>query len=248
MARNHVWHTFPPLGKRAPWTHSRGEMMTRKTLAAVVGLGLAVAACTSDPYTGETKLSNTAAGAGIGAAVGAAAGALIGVGTSAKTRTAALVGAGIGALAGAGVGAYMDQQESELRNQLRASGVSVSRVGDDIVLNMPGNVTFDFAKADIRPNFYQVLNSVAIVLNKYNRTLIDINGHTDSIGSDEANRKLSLKRAEAVAQYLAGQRVIPQRMAINGFGEAQPIAPNNTDQGRALNRRVEIRIVPLRQG
>ena len=222
--------------------------MTRKTVALVVVAGLAVSACTTDPFTGEQKLSNTAGGAGIGALAGAAAGALVGVGTGADTRTAVLVGAGIGALAGAGIGAYMDQQESELRSQLQATGVSVSRVGNDIVLNMPGNITFDFARAEIRPRFYRVLNSVAVVLNKYNRTLVDINGHTDSIGSDEANRKLSLRRAEAVAEYLTGQQVMPQRVAINGFGESRPIASNATPEGRALNRRVEIRIVPLTRG
>ncbi len=218
-----------------------------KPTVLIVASALAITACTTDPYTGEQKLSNTAIGAGLGAAGGAVAGALIGKGTSAKTRKAALIGAGVGALVGGGIGVYMDQQEAALRQRLQASGVSVTRVGDDIVLNMPSNITFDFGKADIKAGFYDVLNSVALVLNEYNRSVVDVYGHTDNVGSDQANFDLSIQRSESVANYLAGQQVNPQRLSLQGFGETRPIASNATESGRAQNRRVEIRIQPLTQ-
>jgi outer membrane protein OmpA-like peptidoglycan-associated protein len=219
-----------------------------KPTVLIVASAMALAACTTNPYTGEQQLSRTAIGAGLGAAGGALTGALIGKGTSAKTRKSALIGAGVGALVGGGVGLYMDQQESALRQRLQATGVSVTRVGDDIVLNMPSNITFDFARADIKPDFYDVLNSVSLVLNEYNQSIVDVYGHTDNVGSDQANFDLSIQRAESVANYLAGQQVNPQRLSLQGFGETRPIASNATEQGRAQNRRVEIRIQPLTQG
>ena len=219
-----------------------------KPTVLIVASAMALAACTTNPYTGEQQLSKTAIGAGLGAAGGALTGALIGKGTSAKTRKAALIGAGVGALVGGGVGLYMDQQESALRQRLQATGVSVTRVGDEIVLNMPSNITFDFGKSDIKPNFYDVLNSVALVLNEYNRSIVDVYGHTDNVGTDQANFDLSIDRAESVANYLAGQQVNPQRLSLQGFGETRPIASNATEDGRAQNRRVEIRIQPLTQG
>ena len=169
------------------------------------------AGCTTDPYTGEQKLSNTAIGAGTGAALGTAAGALFGATTNVKSRKAMLIGAGIGALAGGGVGLYMDNQEAKLRQRLEGTGVSVTRVGDNIVLNMPSNITFDTDQADIKPNFYAVLNSVAIVLQEFDKSLVDVNGHTDADGSDEYNHDLSSRRAGAVAQYLVSQQLDPQR-------------------------------------
>lgn len=219
-----------------------------KTIAAITILGLGVTACTTNPYTGEQQISKTAAGSLIGAAVGAGAGAIIGETTSAKTRTAALIGAGVGALTGGGIGLYMDNQESKLRQRLRASGVSVTRRGNEIILNMPGNVTFDTGRSDIKPNFYEVLNAVALVLNEFNRTIVDVDGHTDNVGSDSANYELSRRRARAVAEYLASQRVDPRRLSMRGFGEARPIASNASSTGRSQNRRVEIRIAPLTAG
>ncbi len=219
-----------------------------KPSALIVAGAVALAACSTDPYTGETKISNTAIGAGLGAAGGAITGAIVGKTTKASTRKATLIGAGIGALVGGGVGVYMDQQETALRQRLQATGVSVTRVGDDIVLNMPSNITFDFGKAAIKPNFYDVLNSVALVLNEYDRSIVDVYGHTDNIGSDQANFDLSIQRADAVANYLAGQQINPQRLSLQGFGEARPIASNATDAGRSQNRRVEIKIAPLTQG
>ncbi|NJM29271.1 MAG: OmpA family protein [Rhizobiales bacterium] len=184
-------------------------------------------------------------GAGTGALLGTAAGAIVGGTTSVKTRKAMLIGAGLGALAGGGVGLYMDNQEAKLRERLRGTGVSVTRVGDNIILNMPSNITFDTDQADIKPNFYDTLNSVSLVLQEFNQTLVDVNGHTDSDGSAEYNYDLSRQRAGSVAQYLVSQRVNSQRFSVQGFGESQPIASNGSSGGKAQNRRVEIQIVPL---
>jgi len=219
-----------------------------KTTAAIATLGLFVTACSTNPYTGEQEVSKTAVGGLLGAAVGAGAGAIIGETTSAKTRTAALIGAGVGALAGAGIGAYMDNQEAKLRQRLQSSGVSVTRRGDEIILNMPGNVTFDTAQSAIKPQFYEVLNSVGLVLNEFNRTIVDVDGHTDNVGSDSSNFELSRLRARSVAEYLASRQVDPRRLSMRGFGEAQPMASNASASGRSQNRRVEIRITPLTAG
>ena len=221
--------------------------MTRK-LAVLAIAAVYLAGCTTtDPYTGEQKVSNTAGGAMIGAGLGAAAGLLIGNNPT-QRRNAALIGAGVGALAGGAIGNYMDTQEAELRAQLQGTGVSVTRVGDRIVLNMPSNITFATDQDQVIPPFYATLDSVAIVLNKFNKTLIDVDGHTDSTGSAAHNQALSERRAQSVANYLAGRGVDPRRMSAVGYGFTRPIASNDTEIGRAENRRVEIAISPLRQG
>ncbi|HHO76497.1 MAG TPA: glycine zipper 2TM domain-containing protein [Deltaproteobacteria bacterium] len=203
--------------------------------------------CATDPYTGERKMSKSAAGATIGAAVGAAAGALSGK-DSRQRRRNALIGAGVGALAGGGVGYYMDRQEEKLRMQLQNTGVSVTRDGDNIILNMPGNVTFNTDSADIRSNFYDVLNSVVLVLKEFDKTLIEIAGHTDSTGSDQYNQSLSERRSASVGQYFMAQGVDRMRVMTVGYGEMSPIADNATPEGRERNRRVELTLVPLTQG
>jgi len=218
--------------------------MYRKVIV-LAAAGAMLAACTTDPFTGERKVSNTAIGAGTGALLGTATGLIIGKNTSASSRKAMLIGAGIGALAGGGVGLYMDNQEAKLRERLRGSGVSVTRVGEDIILNMPSNVTFATDSADLKPQFFETLNSVAIVLNEFNRTLVDVTGHTDSTGSAAHNQRLSERRAGTVAEYLVSQGNNPQRFQVLGMGQNEPIASNSTAEGRAQNRRVEIRIVPL---
>jgi outer membrane protein OmpA-like peptidoglycan-associated protein len=200
--------------------------------------------CTIDPYTGQKKTSKTAWGTGVGAVAGAAVGALTGHNSESRRRNA-LIGAGVGALTGAGVGYYMDTQEAKLRQRLQGTGVSVTREGDRIKLNMPGNVTFETARSDIKPNFYEVLNSVVLVLNEYNKTLINIYGHTDSVGSDVYNQGLSERRADSVKQYLISQQVNPDRVAAVGFGKTRPIADNGTEEGRQQNRRVELELAPL---
>jgi outer membrane protein OmpA-like peptidoglycan-associated protein len=214
------------------------------TISATL-LAFSLAACTTNPYTGESQVSKGLLGAGTGAAIGGAAGALLGATTSLKTRKTALIGAGIGALAGGGVGVYMDNQESKLRQRLQNSGVSVTRVGDSIVLNMPSNITFDTDQSDVKPNFYETLNSVAIVLQEYNQTLVDVVGHTDSSGAADYNLDLSRQRAGSVARYLTSQQLDPNRFSVDGRGKSQPIASNATSSGKARNRRVEITIAPL---
>ncbi|MEX0346529.1 MAG: OmpA family protein [Rhizobiaceae bacterium] len=216
----------------------------KSKLFAILAAGLFVAACTTDPFTGQRKVSNTAAGVGIGAGLGALAGLAVG-GSPRAQRNAVLIGAGIGALAGGGIGAYMDKQEAEIRQQLQGTGVSVTRNGDVIVLNMPSNITFDVDQDAVKGSFYPVLNSVALVLNKYNKTVVDVNGHTDSTGDDSYNFGLSQRRALSVANYLNGQGVDGRRFSVVGFGESQPIASNDTAAGRAANRRVEIQLAPI---
>jgi outer membrane protein OmpA-like peptidoglycan-associated protein len=217
----------------------------KHTILALTAASFLITACTTNPYTGEQQVSNTAIGAGTGALLGTAAGAIIGGTTGIKTRKAMLIGAGVGALAGGGVGLYMDNQEAKLRQRLAGSGVSVTRRGDNIVLNMPSNITFATDESDIKPRFFETLNSVAIVLREFNQTLVDVNGHTDSDGSDEYNEELSQRRANSVAQYLISQQLDGNRFEVQGMGESQPIASNASFSGKAQNRRVEIEIVPL---
>lgn len=219
-------------------------MKSRVVVAAIAALSLS--ACTSiNPYTGQTQISNTTGGALLGAGGGAVAGAIVGSATGADPRVAALIGAGIGGLTGAAIGNYMDQQEAELRAQLQGTGVSVTRVGQQIILNMPSNITFDVDSARVQPRFNETLISVALVLRKFNKTIIDVYGHTDSTGSDAHNQDLSQRRAVAVATVLADQGVDRRRFFIEGRGESDPIASNATESGRAQNRRVEIQLSPI---
>jgi outer membrane protein OmpA-like peptidoglycan-associated protein len=216
-----------------------------KIILATTASAFMLTACTTNPYTGEQQVSKGLIGAGTGAALGGAAGALLGATTSVKTRKAALIGAGIGALAGGGVGVYMDNQEAKLRQRLQNTGVSVTRVGDSIVLNMPSNITFDSDQSDVKPEFYDTLNSVALVFQEFDQTLIDVAGHTDSDGSDDYNQDLSRRRAGSVARYLSSQQVGRDRFSVDGRGEREPIASNASARGKQQNRRVEITIQPL---
>jgi outer membrane protein OmpA-like peptidoglycan-associated protein len=190
-------------------------------------------------------VSNTAGGAVVGAGVGALGGALIGR-AAGDTRAGALIGAGVGALTGAAAGNYMDRQAAQLRAQLQGTGVSVTRVGDNIILNMPSNVTFGVSQFDVQPEFRNTLRSVALVLQEFNQTLVDIVGHTDSTGSRAYNMQLSQQRATSVSRALAQFGVDPRRFFVAGRGPDVPVADNATEAGRALNRRVEIQIIPLR--
>lgn len=213
------------------------------TLAAL--LTVVVGGCqTLDPYTQESKTSRATKGALIGAAAGAVAG-LISGDDAVERRQHAMIGAGIGALAGGAVGAYQDRQEAELRAELEGTGVSVTRIGDNITLNMPGNVTFAHDSADLSPAFFEVLTSVSKVLQKYEKTVVEVAGHTDSTGSDAYNQTLSERRANSVAQYLRNHGIRGERLLTVGMGESRPVADNNTAEGRQSNRRVEITTVPL---
>jgi outer membrane protein OmpA-like peptidoglycan-associated protein len=217
----------------------------KKTALALMLTSAVLAACTTDPITGEQKPSNTILGAGAGAGIGALGGAIIGAAVGADARKAAMIGAGVGLLTGTGIGLYMDNQEAKLRRQLQGTGVSITRMGDSIVLNMPSNITFDTDQADVKSQFFATLNSVAIVLKEYNQTLINVVGHTDSTGDANQNYELSRRRAASVAQYLAAQQLDPHRFSVEGHGANDPIASNASPSGRAQNRRVEITILPL---
>jgi outer membrane protein OmpA-like peptidoglycan-associated protein len=211
---------------------------------AALGLAVILAGCQSfDPYTGEEKTSNTAKNAWIGAAAGAVVG-LISGDDAVERRQHAMIGAGIGALAGGAVGQYQDRQEAELRAELQGTGVSVNRMGDNITLNMPGNVTFATDSADLNAQFFDVLGSVTKVLKEFDQTVIEVAGHTDSTGSEDYNQRLSERRAQSVADYFKSRNIVDARLITVGMGEARPVADNSTSEGRQLNRRVEITLVP----
>ncbi|HEX7062894.1 MAG TPA: OmpA family protein [Woeseiaceae bacterium] len=225
--------------------------MNNRTIALILSTALAtfaLAGCqTLDAYTQQQKTSSATKGAAIGAAAGAVAG-LISGDDAVERRQHALILAGVGALAGGAVGYYMDRQEAELRAELQGTGVSVTRDGEHITLNMPGNVTFKTDSADLSPAFFDVLNSVAKVMDKYEKTVVEVAGHTDSTGTDAYNQALSERRAASVAQYLASQGVDQQRLMTVGVGESRPVADNSTAEGRQANRRVEITMVPVTAG
>ncbi|MDH3991176.1 MAG: OmpA family protein [Gammaproteobacteria bacterium] len=216
-----------------------------KFILAMATTMVFVSGCqTLDPYTREEKTSSATKGALIGAGVGAVVG-LISGDDAVERRQHALIGAGIGALAGGSIGYYQDKQEAELRAELEGTGVSVTRIGDNITLNMPGNVTFATNSSDLSPAFFDVLNSVGKVLSEFDQTVVEVAGHTDSTGSDEYNQSLSERRAGSVAAYLQSQGVIPARLITVGMGETRPVSDNGTTGGRQLNRRVEITMVPI---
>lgn len=219
--------------------------MTTRSVAFCATLILLLTGCqTIDPFTGETRTSSATKGAAIGAGAGAVLGILTGD-DSKERRKRALIGAGVGAVAGGAVGAYMDKQEAKLRDQLQGSGVSVTRVGDEIVLNMPGNITFQTNSSDLNPQFFEVLDSVALVLVEFDKTIVEVAGHTDSTGSAEFNQGLSERRAATVATYINNRGIDRQRILAFGRGLTQPIADNSTPAGRAQNRRVELTLSPI---
>ena len=225
--------------------------MKKTMIAGLVAAGLAITISGCATYTGQTNApddpNRTQRGALIGAAIGVAAGLLTGD-DAVERGQHALVGAGLGAIAGGSVGAYQDRQEAELRRQMAGTGVDVVRKGDNITLNMPGNVTFDFDSASVKPQFMPVLDNVAQTLTQYDKTVIEVAGHTDNVGSDSYNQALSQRRANAVASYLGSRGIMQQRMITVGAGESRPIASNDTEAGRSENRRVEITLVPVDQG
>jgi outer membrane protein OmpA-like peptidoglycan-associated protein len=225
-----------------------------KCLSVALVSAIALSACaTGGSYVQQDQYGNpteqqgnrTGRGAAIGAAIGAAAGLITG-NSATHRRQQAMIGAGIGALSGAAIGNYQDRQERALRERTANTGIDVKRDGDNITLNLPDGITFDFGKSSLKPEFYTSLNGVASTLKEYNQTMVEVTGHTDSVGSDAFNQKLSEDRANAVAQYLSAQGVQRERMETTGAGKRYPIADNSTDAGRAKNRRVEIRLIPLR--
>ncbi len=206
------------------------------TLAAMSLL----AACSSNPFTGESQLSDTAIGAGTGAALGAGAGLAVGSITKASPGQSALIGAGVGAIAGAGTGMYMDNQKAELSQEMKDNGVSVTRVGNDVILHMASNVTFGSQDAHIKARDQKILNDVAVVVARYPHMRIMIDGHADATDGDNAV-EVSQKRADTVATYLASRHIDGKRMMVRGWGTSQPLA---ADSDQSANRAVEISLSP----
>ena len=194
-------------------------------------------ACATDPYTGESKVSKTAWGTGIGTAVGAGVGALVG------GSKGAMIGAGIGAVGGAATGGYMDLQAKKLREELVGTGVQVIQTAGSVRLIMPGNITFNTNESTIRPNFNKVLDSVAKVIIEYDKTKVQIIGYTDNTGTDAINNPLSVARAQSISNYLTLRGVSAARINAYGLGSQNPIASNATAEGREQNRRVEISLI-----
>ena len=220
--------------------------MKRIIICALLAAGIAVSGCTTNPYTGEQQASKTATYAAIGAGI---AGVIAYIDNRDKDRRKRqeriLKSAGGGAIIGGGIGVYMDQQEARLREELEQTGVSVARDGDNLILVMPGNVTFDTGKADLQQSFHATLESVVKVLREYDKTVIEIAGHTDSVGSDSFNQTLSEQRAREVGAYLSARGIIPERIVTVGYGESRPIGDNASEAGRAQNRRAELTLIPI---
>lgn len=196
------------------------------------------------PESAQQDRNNKAIGAAVGAAVGALAGVATGDGSK-ERRQRALIGGGIGALTGLAAGAYMDEQERKMREGLKGTGIEIGRKGDDITLNMPSSISFATDQADIRPEFFKALSEAAAILKQYDKTTVDVVGHTDSTGSDAYNQTLSERRAKSVASYLISNGVDTRRVDAVGRGESEPVASNDVESGRAQNRRVELRLQPI---
>ncbi|MDO7086734.1 OmpA family protein [Pseudocolwellia sp. AS88] len=206
-------------------------MKFKKSIISAITLSLIISGCAST-------------NAGKGAAIGAVAGAVLGKSTSNHKDKRLIWGAAIGAIAGAAVGDYMDKQEEEFREELSGSGIEVIREGDNIRLVMPSNITFATGQSYITSGFHATLNDVAKVLTKFDKTYLSIEGHTDSQGSYEFNQNLSEQRAVSVKNYLVQQNILDGRLQVTGYGETQPLVDNSTEKNRAINRRVEIQIIP----
>lgn len=213
-----------------------------KIIVGIMASSLALAGCVTDPDTGQRKVSRAGGGALAGSGAGALLGALIG---GRNNRAEVLIGAGVGAIAGGAIGGYMDKQERELRARTANTGIEVNRNGDEISLKLPSGISFDFNSAAVKPEFRPALNQVTQTLASYQSTFIDVSGHTDSIGTDAVNQRLSEQRAQAVADYLSYQGVNRARVATRGYGKQYPIASNDNESGRAQNRRVEIKLSPV---
>ena len=213
------------------------------SLIAISLFAFIAGGCATSP---DDPNANAKQKAMIGAAVGTAIGLATGD-SAVERRQQAMVGAALGAAAGGGIGHYQDKQEAKLRQELQGTGVDVVRQGDNIMLDMPSGITFAFNSSDVNSQFYPVLDKVAATLNEYNQTTINVAGHTDSVGSDSYNQKLSEQRASSVARYLQSRGVANQRLQTAGYGESRPVDSNETESGRANNRRVEITLVPIAQ-
>lgn len=218
------------------------KTLTIATLMAVtVASGLGGCASPSGTYTNTQK----------GAVIGALGGAAIGAAVNHRNRgKGALIGAVGGGLAGAGVGAYMDSQRKDLEKYLapevQNGQINISKRADNtLVVTMTSNTAFDTNSSVLKPGFTPSLDKIAKVVNTYGKTTLTIVGHTDNVGSDASNQTLSERRAQSVVDYLQAKKVLADRLDAYGKGEKEPVASNDTESGRQLNRRVEIWIVPI---
>ena len=218
--------------------------MSRRILSYIILISL----CLTVSCATQNK---TQKGAAYGAAGGAAAGAIIGQligGDTESTLWGAAIGAALGGAGGAGVGKMMDDQERDMREALASSeAATISREGNLLALTFKGDVTFDTNSTVVKPGLYSEIDRIAGVLNQYPETLIRVEGHTDSVGTEEYNQDLSVRRASAVRDLLIQRGVSTSRIQTVGFGENMPVATNNTEAGRQMNRRVEIKIAPNTQ-
>jgi outer membrane protein OmpA-like peptidoglycan-associated protein len=219
-----------------------------KGVATAATIGFLVAGCASD----GSGMTETGKGAAIGTAAGAALGAIIGS-TGANAGKGALIGAVGGALVGGMVGAYMEQQrkdfEKALAPEISSGAIRVQKLpNDQLLVGMTGETAFEVNSDQIQPAFDSTLDKIAAIVKKYGKTELVVAGHTDNTGSVELNQQLSERRAGSVDGYLVGRGVVPQRINSSGYGKFQPIASNDTEAGRRLNRRVDITIVPITEG
>ncbi|WP_353217361.1 OmpA family protein [Sandarakinorhabdus sp.] len=218
--------------------------MNNKIVTALLTGALVLGGCVTDPDTGQKRITRAGGGVAAGAGAGALLGAILG---GRNNRAEVLIGAGLGAIAGGAVGSYMDKQERELRQRTAGTGIEVARDGEEIALKLPSGITFDSNQANLRPEMRPALDQVAQTLASYQSTFIDVTGHTDATGSDAINLPLSERRGAAVADYLQYRGVQRARIATRGYGAQFPIGSNDTEAGRAQNRRVEIRLSPVTQ-
>ncbi len=225
------------------------KLSTSRTLIATSIFALLAGCASNNPYDGQQQgqQGNSSNKTAIYGGLGALGGAVVGAATSSKKDRGkgALIGAAVAGAAGAGYGYYVDKQEAELRRSMQGTGIDVQRNGDNLTLVMPGNVTFATDSAAISGNFYGTLNNLAQSFKQYDQNTIEIVGHTDSTGSYQHNMTLSQRRAQSVADYMRNQGVNGMRMNVRGVGPDQPVADNNSAQGRQQNRRVEINLRPI---
>lgn len=218
------------------------RMFRRLTALALSGALVAVGACTTGGYRAPYPMARPITAPAVSLVGAYLAGDIVG---GRSSRRAKVVRAKIAPLDAAEVGAYMARQEADLRRQTVGTGAEVIRSGADIILRMPAAITFPVGSFAIQPQFQSTLREVAQTLKSDNRTYVDVLGHTDASGGEAANQALSQSRAQAVANYLKSRGVAAARVGVKGYGETAPIASNDTEEGRAENRRIEIRVVPL---
>jgi outer membrane protein OmpA-like peptidoglycan-associated protein len=206
----------------------------KKTIIALLSVALLAMSLGCSSWSRKEK------GAAIGAGSGAVVGGLIGK-AAGNTMLGAILGAAVGGAAGAYIGNYMDKQAAEMQRDLE--GAKVERVGEGIKITFDSGLLFDVDKAALKPQSKENLQKLASILQKYEDTNILLEGHTDNTGSDEHNLQLSRLRSQAVGNFLASLKVNPARFTIMGYGESQPMAANDTAEGRQINRRVDLAVM-----